>query len=123
MTDIKRICPKAGCNELIHIRAKYCEKHQAEANKKRRSTAWRPPASQRGYDSRWRKIRTAVLSDCPVCQKCKRAKATEVHHIISLRAGGTHNRDNLVALCKSCHSGITSAAVGGRGVKSLEPTV
>ena len=37
----------------------------------------------------------------------------EVHHIIPLRDGGTNDINNLMALCKSCHSEIT-AREGGR---------
>ena len=33
--------------------------------------------------------------------------AQEVHHILPFADGGTNDEDNLMALCKSCHSGIT----------------
>ena len=33
--------------------------------------------------------------------------AEEVHHILPLAVGGTHDENNLMALCKSCHSRIT----------------
>ena len=33
-------------------------------------------------------------------------EAEEVHHKKPLSEGGTHERDNLIALCKSCHSRI-----------------
>ena len=39
--------------------------------------------------------------------------AQEVHHIIPLADGGTHDEDNLMSLCKPCHSRIT-AKEGGR---------
>jgi len=31
----------------------------------------------------------------------------EVHHIIPLSQGGTNDLDNLMSLCKSCHSSIS----------------
>lgn len=34
--------------------------------------------------------------------------AQEVHHIKPLAQGGTHETDNLMALCTSCHSRITA---------------
>ena len=44
---------------------------------------------------------------CEVCQKDGRLVATEeVHHKVPLSEGGTHARDNLIALCKSCHARI-----------------
>ena len=44
---------------------------------------------------------------CEVCQKEGRLAATEgVHHKVPLSEGGTHARDNLIALCKSCHARI-----------------
>ncbi|HOE18067.1 MAG TPA: HNH endonuclease [Syntrophorhabdaceae bacterium] len=39
--------------------------------------------------------------------------AEEVHHIIPLSKGGTHDESNLMSLCTSCHSEIT-AREGGR---------
>ena len=36
----------------------------------------------------------------------KLVEAEEVHHKKKLSDGGTHDRDNLIALCKSCHSKI-----------------
>lgn len=42
---------------------------------------------------------------------CKReghyTDATEVHHIKPLSEGGTNDLNNLMPLCKSCHSRIT----------------
>ena len=34
------------------------------------------------------------------------AETEEVHHKKKLSDGGTHDRENLIALCKSCHSKI-----------------
>jgi len=33
-------------------------------------------------------------------------KVEEVHHILPLSRGGTSDEDNLMSLCKSCHSKI-----------------
>ncbi|WP_420838364.1 HNH endonuclease [Allobaculum mucilyticum] len=30
----------------------------------------------------------------------------QVHHIVPLSQGGTHDENNLMSLCKSCHSRI-----------------
>ncbi len=37
----------------------------------------------------------------------------EVHHIIPVSKGGTHDRSNLMSLCKSCHNKI-HIAMGDR---------
>ena len=56
----------------------------------------------RGYVAEWRALRARVLKLQPECP-CG-AKATDVDHVISLRAGGTNDLSNLQALCHSCHS-------------------
>lgn len=54
-----------------------------------------------------------VLRSSPLCLDCAAqgltTAATEVHHIIAKRDGGTDSEDNLMALCKSCHSKRTNA--------------
>ena len=61
--------------------------------------------------------------DHPVCEVCEKkgiVKAVEeVHHIVPLSEGGTHSDDNLMSLCKSCHSKIT-AKEGGRWRKNYK---
>ena len=54
----------------------------------------------------WAEVRT-------VPERLSMTAAQEVHHIVPLAEGGTHDEDNLMALCKSCHSRIT-VREGGR---------
>lgn len=72
----------------------------------------RGSAARRGYDGRWQRIRALHLSAHPLCADCTDAgrvvEATEVHHRIALRNGGTHDESNLLSLCKSCHSTRTA---------------
>ena len=72
---------------------------------------------KRRYNGAWPRIRSRFLNAHPLCEICmKEGRATpaaEVHHIIPLADGGTHDPDNLMALCKPCHSRIT-ATEGGR---------
>ncbi|WP_404819064.1 HNH endonuclease [Ligilactobacillus animalis] len=35
-------------------------------------------------------------------------QATEVHHVLPISQGGTNAQDNLMSLCKPCHSRITA---------------
>lgn len=75
----------------------------------------RPSACQRGYGREWQAIRLSVLQSRPVCEVCDLAPATEVDHRVTLRAGGTHDEANLMAMCKPCHSRKTCLMDKGFG--------
>lgn len=45
----------------------------------------------------------ALKRDGHVCVVCGKTTALVVHHIIPLKLGGTHDIDNLMTLCHSCH--------------------
>ena len=51
----------------------------------------------------------------PLCDLCKDSgkvsEATDVHHKVARRDGGSDSFDNLQALCHACHSRLT--AMGG----------
>jgi len=80
-------------------------------------------AKDRAYDKRrpgvryadrtWRKMRKMQLAHEPLCRDCKKQGttrlATEAHHIEKRRAGGEDSFDNLMSLCKSCHSKRTAS--------------
>jgi 5-methylcytosine-specific restriction protein A len=114
----KRPCSYPGCSALVSDGSR-CDKHrkqeQSRYNKQRGS------AASQGYGSRWRKIRTLKLQRSPLCQDClemeprRLTPANEVHHIVALRDGGTHDFSNLMSLCKSCHSKRTDKGNGGFG--------
>ena len=88
----------------------YCEKHKGIQHKA--YDAQRGSSSERGYDARWQKIRRLYLQTQPLCEDClargRTTAASEVHHVIPLRDGGSHAEENLRALCKSCHSTRTA---------------
>lgn len=54
--------------------------------------------------------RDKYAAEHPFCELCfERGLAVpveEIHHKLPLSEGGTHDRSNLIALCKSCHSKI-----------------
>lgn len=62
-------------------------------------------------------LKLVNTAEHPLCEKCREAgrltNAEKVHHIKPLSKGGTHAENNLMALCKRCHSEIT-AREGGR---------
>jgi len=71
----------------------------------------RGSSTAQGYDSHWVKIRAMFLRHNPQCARCG-GMATEAHHKTTLKDGGTHHFDNLMALCKQCHSSITFSGKG-----------
>jgi len=57
----------------------------------------------------WRRFRSAVLAERPLCQHCGTAPANEVHHVRRLRdhLELAYDWGNVEALCKACHSELT----------------
>jgi 5-methylcytosine-specific restriction protein A len=89
----------------------------------------RDPAARRRYGPAWPRIRAQQLATHPLCAMCHGnaivTPANEVHHCLPLSHGGTHAPENLLSLCKPCHSRITVRASGGwrggRGRDNLYP--
>ena len=81
------------------------------------------------HTNRWLRLRLAVLSAHPLCQRCEEegrvSAATEVHHIRPVEEG-TNGREkerlmfdphNLRALCHNCHV-LTHTEMGRSGRKA-----
>jgi len=98
----RRQCGHSGCPALVEAGTRYCPEHRRQYN--RRDNAAH-------YDRRWRKISKLYLAKNLLCAECQKAgrltPATETHHIIPVSAGGSDAEENLMALCKSCHSRIS----------------
>lgn len=88
-----RPCTYPGCPTLVSGSGARCARHP------------HPSAAARGYGYQWQQARAKVLRDQPCCMQCG-AVATEVHHIVPITKGGTHERGNLVALCHACHASV-----------------
>lgn len=103
----KRPCSRTGCPNLTDGR--FCEQHEKQENK-RYEKYDRDPAVRRRYGRAWKRIRDRHVAAHPLCERCReQGKLTpteEVHHIRSLSQGGTHDKSNLISLCKSCHARI-----------------
>ena len=116
-TSPKRPCSHPGCPRLTNSR--FCEEH-AKQEAQRYERYQRDPTVKKLYGRAWQRVRDRFIAAHPLCQRCKeRSKITpaqEVHHIVSLSQGGTHDETNLMVLCTSCHSEIT-AREGGRWVR------
>lgn len=103
----KRPCSFPGCPNLTDGR--YCEEHK-KLEAKRYEKYDRDPAAKRRYGRAWKRIRDSCAADHPLCELClKEGRYTpteQVHHLKPLSEGGTHSRDNLMALCSACHAKI-----------------
>jgi 5-methylcytosine-specific restriction protein A len=88
----------------------FCDEHRRVAERQYNQYL-RDPDTNKRYGRAWKKIRARFLLQHPLCEQCRQQNrltpAQEVHHIMSLANGGTHDGNNLLALCKSCHSRIT----------------
>lgn len=87
------------------------------------------------YPSNWSSIRKEVLErDDYRCGNCNRSGINnsqiqlEVHHIVEVRNGGTHQPSNLQTLCEQCHAAITydraaPTKYGRVGAEKPEPMI
>ena len=78
----------------------------------------RDPEVTRKYGRAWKRIRDRYAKVHPLCESCleegRLTPVEEVHHIVPISQGGTHNENNLMSLCQSCHTKVT-----GRGGSNL----
>jgi len=113
----KRPCAHPGCPKLTHGR--FCPAH-AKQDAQNYDKYRRDPDTHKRYGRAWKRIRDRYITAHPLCEQCEAAGrlilAEEVHHITPLSDGGTHAADNLMALCSSCHSGITLAEINRRRI-------
>lgn len=107
-TRPKKPCSYSGCPNLVELGHSFCEKHNNKATKQ--YIRDRGSASQRGYDSRWRKARLRHLREHPFCVEClkenKLTKATVVDHIVPHRGDRIlfWNESNWQSLCEHHHN-------------------
>ena len=105
----KKPCSYPGCPKLTERR--YCEGHEKTMND-RYNRYERPYDTSVRYGTEWRKVRNRYIKAHPLCEECRKngrlTSATEVHHILPINHGGTHEEANLMALCKPGHTRITA---------------
>jgi 5-methylcytosine-specific restriction protein A len=103
----KRPCSYPNCPKLTDGR--FCDEHEKQENR-RYEKYERNQDTRIRYGRAWKRIRNAYAVEHPLCEKClsenKYIKTADIHHKIPLSKGGTHNRSNLIALCKECHARI-----------------
>ncbi len=103
----KRPCSFPNCPKLTDGR--FCEEHKRKENKRYEKYDRNPEVKKR-YGKAWRRVRSSYVKTHPFCEMCFEEgvliPVEEVHHKIPLSEGGTHDIDNLISLCKSCHSRV-----------------
>ena len=103
----KRPCSYPGCPKLTDGR--YCEEHEKLVNKQYERYG-RNPDTRKRYGRAWKRIRDNYVAAHPLCEECLTrgvySPTEQVHHIKPISEGGTHARENLMALCQSCHAKI-----------------
>lgn len=96
-----------------------CPAHQATVRKQHDEV--RGTSAQRGYDSRWRKVRASYLRSHPTCAACAQhgrlTAASVVDHIVPHRGDRAlfWSYENWQALCVACHNRKTATHDGGFG--------
>ena len=81
----------------------------------------------------WRKTRDTYMKEHPICEEClkygKVTPAEDIHHINSPFKNGEINYtllldyNNLMALCKTCHSNIHNRQEGKQTVQDVLRTL
>ena len=65
------------------------------------------------YGPVWRGKSKVYLAKHPTCEQCGTAKSTATDHIKPRAQGGTDEWDNMMALCRPCHSRKTGHEARG----------
>ena len=103
----KHPCRYPDCPNLTD--ETYCEEHRKVA-RRQYDKYERQPDVKKVYGYQWRKIRDRYIKMHPLCERClaecRSTLAEEVHHKIPVKRGGTHDENNLMSLCQSCHNKI-----------------
>ena len=101
----KKPCAYPGCPNLTDGR--YCPEHQSKVNSDYEKYG-RDKNVKKKYGRAWKRIRDKYAAEHPFCERCFErgilVETEEIHHKLPLSEGGTHDRSNLIALCKPCHS-------------------
>ena len=100
-------CAYPECPKLSDGR--YCEEHRKVVERNYNKYTRAPDVNHK-YGRAWKRIRDRYASEHPLCEKClaegRVTLMAEVHHKLPISRGGTHDRDNLMSLCQSCHNKI-----------------
>lgn len=102
---IRKPCRHPGCHALTDRTDGLCLEHSRQ-RRNEYAKEYRKETGPRVYDTqKWRKLSKRILSLFPFCQRCevtgRVSLSTLVHH--KDRDRNNWSRENLEALCKTCH--------------------
>ncbi len=111
---IPKPCRVRSCKDKTAERDGYCDKHRPKYNSWRQWQEKQGNTTQRGYGSKWQRLRLRILKrDSNLCQTCLKSgtliRASHVDHIIPKSRGGDDAYSNLQSLCPECHQRKTGA--------------
>ncbi len=102
-------CKYPNCEKLVCVGQMYCEEHATIRNSQYEKYG-RNKNTKRRYGRAWKRIRDKYAAEHPFCEQCYAkgilVSTEQIHHKKPLSEGGTHDWNNLIALCKPCHSQI-----------------
>ena len=115
---VKKYCSHSGCERLIDLNKRYCDKHKPKQQHISKSSEF---ANEIHSSNKWRKTSRLYRQVNPTCQQCLKASkegdqsrgkragminlATSVDHIVPLFLGGEpYDWSNLQSLCDYHHS-------------------
>lgn len=105
----RRGCAYGDCPKLAEPGSQYCEEHKKLMDRQYNKHG-RSPDVNKKYGRAWARIRNRYVREHPFCERCfaegKMVPVEEVHHILPISKGGTHDKNNLMSLCQSCHTKI-----------------
>ena len=113
---LARACRVKSCPNLTRSLYGYCTEHERQRQSKYNRD---DRVGRYMYGSTWRKLRTMILNQSPLCVACQSVgiikEAQDVDHIIPWKTGETldkqrqlfFDRKNLQTLCHACHSAKT----------------
>ncbi len=91
------------CPETAVPGGSRCEKHGGNKSGWAKYKARNPARAAKYQSEHWRIRRDRTLREEPNCRRCG-APSTDVDHIVALAdGGGFFDRENLQALCHTCH--------------------
>lgn len=87
------------------------KQHRPRHYKNTKRQDYRKGSRQRGYDSRWEKLRAAHIAEHPICEDCweqdgvVNAESIEVDHVVPIEVAPERRLDpeNLRTRCKAHH--------------------